>query len=168
MGTIAYMSPEQARGDELDARSDLFSMGAVLYEMATGKVPFDGKTSAVIFQGILSGSPVRPMNLNGAIPPKLEEAITKSLEKDRDMRYQTAAELRGDLKRIKRDLDSSRVRCASGSSIAAAPSVSSVSTVQPPPVESRKSGSRALIVTAAVAALALLAGLAIGRNFSGK
>ena len=103
VGTIAYMSPEQARGETLDARSDLFSLGAVLYEMATARAAFAGKTTAVIFQQILGEDPQPPRELNGALPRKLEEIILKALEKDRDLRYQTAAELRGDLKRLKRD-----------------------------------------------------------------
>ena len=103
VGTIAYMSPEQARGEALDARSDLFSLGAVLYEMATARPAFAGKTTAVIFQQILGADPQPPRDLNGGLPRKLEEIILKALEKDRDLRYQTAAELRGDLKRLKRD-----------------------------------------------------------------
>lgn len=103
VGTAAYMSPEQARGEDLDGRSDLFSFGGVLYEMCTGKVPFEGATSAVIFAGILDRDPVPPDQLNRQLPPKLVEIICKSLEKDRDLRYQTAAELRGDFKRLRRD-----------------------------------------------------------------
>ncbi|HEY4980255.1 MAG TPA: protein kinase, partial [Candidatus Acidoferrum sp.] len=135
VGTVAYMSPEQARGEELDLRSDLFSLGVVLYEMATGVVPFSGSTVALIFDGILNGSAAPATKLNSRLPMAIENIFSKALEKDCDLRYQTAAELRADLKRLKRDLDSNRRPAAeksdsSGAQLsAAAPAKKSVAVL---------------------------------------
>jgi len=113
VGTVAYMSPEQARGEALDVRTDLFSVGCVLYQMATGHLPFEGNTSAVIFDKILNHPPVSPVKLNPGLPAKFEDILNKLLEKDRELRFQTAAELRGDLKRLKRDSSSGKVATVS-------------------------------------------------------
>src|SRR5437588_3183252 len=149
IGTVGYMSPEQARGEELDVRTDLFSFGAVFYEMATGRIAFPGNTAAIIHDAILNRAPVPVSSLNPGLPPKFEEIISKALEKDRELRYQNASDVRADLQRLHRDIELTELRRAdtSATSRAVAPTMR---------------GKRAAVI-AAIAILVSAAGIVLWR-----
>jgi len=149
LGTVAYMSPEQAKGKELDDRTDLFSFGVLLYEMATGQLPFHGETSALIFDSILHSDPPPAIRFNRNIPPRLEDIINKALEKDRNLRYQSAADMRTDLQRLKRDTETGRVPSASSGKVAA---------VQESGTQARRRNLWRIVVPSCLVLVALIAG----------
>jgi hypothetical protein len=176
LGTVAYMSPEQVAGDTLDRRTDLFSLGVVLYECVTGQQPFKGKTSAVVLASILTQTPAAPAALNSDVPPRLQEIINNCLEKDRELRYQDAAGLRADLKRIKRDLESGALKAATGQStgsvtVSIAPDSRAVALetagTEAIPVAPARRSRRTLFIGAGVAGAALL-GMAVALSLTGR
>src|SRR5882762_1581453 len=171
MGTIAYMSPEQARGEELDGRTDLFSFGAVLYEMATGRMAFPGNSAAVIHDGILNRAPVPVARLKPELPHKFEEIADKALEKDRKLRYQSAADIRTDLQRVKRDSDSGRHVAAAGdersSSATSGSSAASARADRVASVPATGLAKRHTVVWPFISAIVALCGLLFGFDIAG-